>query len=82
MSLKCWSFHDQWQSEKNFLFEDQPNSISFHPSGLYMAISFLTSVHFYIYSDESLYLANIIPFKDCKCCCFNSLGNLLAISKI
>ncbi|CAF3386343.1 unnamed protein product [Rotaria socialis] len=77
--IKIWNLQTNNQ-EFQYQFDIKPLSLSIHPSGIFVCVSFSTLMRIYTYTIDGFYLFKELEISDAQCIEYSHQGHILAIA--
>ncbi|CAF1929613.1 unnamed protein product [Rotaria magnacalcarata] len=77
--IKIWNLQTNNQ-EFQYQFDINPLSLSIHPNGIFVCVSFSTLIRIYTYTIDGLYLFKELEISDAHCIEYSHQGHILAIA--
>lgn len=80
-TVKFWNYQDEMRGLFSIEFDNEPNYISLHPSGLFIAISFQMNLKIFAILNQSLVLLKELVLGSCTICKYSNKGHYLATNE-
>lgn len=80
-TVKFWNYQDEMKGLFSMEFELEPNCISMHPSGLFIAVAFQMSLKIFAILNQSLVLVKELVLGSCLICRYSNKGHYLCANE-